>query len=165
VDGSPGDFERLLKDYFGGDGEALMEAYWDALEDMIREGGFDILGHVDLIRKNNPQERWFSLGGRRYRRRIGEIARLIGEAGLVAEANTGGWNRGRITDTYPSPALLRLLGEKGTPLVLTADAHRVEELGGHYEDARRMLINAGYTQTMLFEGRKDGRPLWIGEPL
>jgi histidinol-phosphatase (PHP family) len=142
-----------------------MEAYWDALEDLIREGGFDVLGHVDLIRKNNPRDRWFSSGGRRYRGRIGEIARRIGEAGLVVETNTGGWNRGRIADTYPSPALLRLLGEQGTPVILTADAHRVEELGGHYEDARRLLMGAGYTRTVLFEGRKDGRPLWSEDAL
>jgi histidinol-phosphatase (PHP family) len=165
VDGSPEDFERLLRNYFAGDGEALMEAYWDALEGLIREGGFDVLGHTDLIRKNNPRERWFSLEGRRYRKRIEEIARRVGEAGLVAEANTGGWNRGRITDTYPSPALLRLFGEREIPLVLTADAHRVEELGGHYEDARRILMDAGYTRTVRFGGKKDGRPLWMGEPL
>ena len=54
VDGSRQDLEQGLWEGFGGDGEALTRAYWDSVAAMIRAGGFEILGHVDLIKKNNP---------------------------------------------------------------------------------------------------------------
>jgi histidinol-phosphatase (PHP family) len=50
-------------------------------------------------------------------------------------------------------------------MVINADAHRPEDLDGHYPEARTALLDAGYTETALFEGRKDGRPQWRTEKL
>ncbi|MDR2110708.1 MAG: histidinol-phosphatase [Spirochaetaceae bacterium] len=163
---SPGDeFERDMGKYFSGDGEALAAAYWDSLDEMILAGGFDILGHADLVKKNNPGQKWFSTGGPDYRRRLEKTAAITAEAGITVEVNTGGLNRGRIPETYPSLEMLRLLGAKKVPLTITADAHRVGELGGHYGEARRTIMAAGYTGTMFFEGRREGRPVWRAEAL
>jgi histidinol-phosphatase (PHP family) len=165
VDSPPGEFERDIGAVFSGDGETLMETYWDTLEDMIREGGFDILGHADLIKKNNPRQRWFSMEGESYHRRLQRAASAIADTAVTVEANTGGLIRGSTPDTYPSLPFLRLLGEKDVPVIITADAHRAESLGGHYEEARRTLLAAGYTHAVLFEGRKGGGPVWRREPL
>jgi histidinol-phosphatase (PHP family) len=165
VDGPREEFERDLREQFNGDGEALMETYWDAVTDMLREGGFDILGHLDLIKKNNPHREWFSPEGEPYRRRSARIAEAAAESGTVVELNTGGLNRGKTTEPYPSPAILRLLKERDVPIVITADAHRAGHLLGHYDTARQALLDAGYTRTVLFEGRQEGRPVWSDETL
>ena len=82
VDGSPEEFARGVASY-GGEGEAVMEAYWDAVEGMIRAGGFDILGHLDLVKKNNPGGCRFSMESEAYRRRCAGIARARKQYGKI----------------------------------------------------------------------------------
>ncbi|MDR2028345.1 MAG: histidinol-phosphatase [Treponema sp.] len=165
VDGPREEFERDLRENFDGDGEALMEAYWEAVRDMLREGGFDILGHLDLIKKNNPRQEWFSPEGERYLRQTARIADPVAASGVVVELNTGGLNRGKTTEPYPSPGILGLLREKNVPIIITADAHRAGHLRSHYDTARQALLDAGYTRTVLFGGRRDGKPVWNDEAL
>jgi histidinol-phosphatase (PHP family) len=98
-------------------------------------------------------------------RRVEEIARAVSSAGLVVEANTGGINRGYVTDTYPSLAVLRLLRQYKVPVMISADAHRACDLDGHYQEARQILLDAGYTSHVLFEGRQNGKPIWTEWPL
>jgi histidinol-phosphatase (PHP family) len=98
-----------------------------------------------------------------YGGRLSEIARAAGRSGLVVEINTGGLNRGRTRDTYPSRAFLRLLRENQVPILISADAHRAEDIAGHYDTARLIMLEAGYTGHVLFQGRKNGRPLWRSE--
>jgi histidinol-phosphatase (PHP family) len=161
VDGPQEEFDRDVQDRFNGDGEALMETYWDALMEMVRAGGFDILGHMDLVKKNNPQSRWFSETGERYRRKAAEALDPIAQSGVVVEVNTGGINRGKIQDTYPSREILGLLRKRSVPVIITADAHHARDLGGNYDVAQRNLLDAGYTRAKLFEG--SGR--WEDEGL
>ncbi|MDR1619016.1 MAG: histidinol-phosphatase [Treponema sp.] len=160
VDGSPEEVERGIREGFSGDGEALAACYRETVAEMIRAGGFDILGHADLVKKNNFRLRFFDPGGNPSVRGLAEIARLAGEAGIVTEVNTGGINRKWINETYPSPAFLRQFREQGVPVIITADAHRAEDLDGNYDEARRTLLAAGYTEHHLFQGRKAGKAVW-----
>jgi histidinol-phosphatase (PHP family) len=165
VDGPPEELEQGIREGWGGDARAAVNAYWDSIEAMLRAGGLDILGHPDLIKKNNPRDRWFSEAGEFYRLRTETAAALAAQAGVTAEINTGGMNRKKIALPYPSPPFLRLFREKGVPMVINADAHRPEDLDGHYGEAREALLAAGYTETALFDGRKDGLAQWRLETL
>jgi histidinol-phosphatase (PHP family) len=165
VDGPAGEFEAGIQDGFGGDAEAMVNSYWDNVEAMIRGGGFDVLGHVDLVKKNNAGERWFSESAAYYRRRAGETAKLAARYGLTAEVNTGGINRKKISVPYPSAFLLKIFREYNIPMVINADAHKSGDLDGHYGEARAAMAEAGYGETVIFEGRKNGRPLWRTEKL
>jgi histidinol-phosphatase (PHP family) len=165
IDGSMKELERGIWEHFDGDGEAMALAYWDAVQGMIAAGGFDILGHVDLVKKNNAGERWFSPGGPDYRRKVRETARAAGKTALVVEVNTGGLNRNQISETYPSIPVLRLFRENRIPALITADAHRAPDLDGHYQQARETLLAAGYREQRIFTGRKNGRAQWAGDSL
>ncbi|MDR2632453.1 MAG: histidinol-phosphatase [Treponema sp.] len=168
VDDSPDVFAAGIRDGFAQDPEAVVETYWDTVEGMIREGGFDILGHVDLIKKNPcilQQKKWFSLESPRYERRLRGLADTIGAFPVAVEVNTGGLTRYKIPEPYPSYALLRLLQAKQLPVIITADAHSAEDLDAHYDEARKTLLQAGYTHAVLFGGKKDGLPQWKEEPL
>ena len=146
VDGPPETVEQGIQSGFRGDGEAFMQAYWDAVAEMIALGGFDILGHADIIRKHNGKNRWFSMESAAYHQRLAEIAEALGRAGLAAEVNTGGLTRKYINDTYPAPPFLRLLRERKVPLLITADAHCAHDLDGHYETAWNSLLAAGFSR-------------------
>jgi histidinol-phosphatase (PHP family) len=165
VDGPPEELEQGIREGWGGDLRAAVNAYWDSLEAMLRAGGLVVLGHADLIKKNNPRNRWFSEADEFYRLRTGAAAALAAQTGVTAEINTGGMNRRKLPVPYPSLPFLRLFREKGVPMVINADAHCPEDLDGHYGEAREALLAAGYTGTALFEGRKDGLAQWRLETL
>ena len=163
VDEPLDEMEKNARTSLGGVGEALMNAYWDAVLEMVNLGGFDIVGHLDLVKKNNGKARWFSEESDSYKRRVDEAARAIAAAGLVVEVNTGGMNRGYLNEPFPSPAILRVLRKHDVPVMISADAHRAADVGGHYPEARRFLRDAGYTRHMLFEGRNGDSPIWREE--
>ena len=160
VDDSSENVDRGIKEGFRGEPMAMVEAYWDAEEAMIRAGGFDLLGHPDVVKKNNAHSRLFSEDSCFYRQKTAHTAALMAGTGLPAEINTGGLNRGKTKECYPSRSFLKLFREHGVPMVINADAHRAEDLDGHYEEARESLIAAGYTETVVFEGRQNGRAVW-----
>jgi histidinol-phosphatase (PHP family) len=169
---SPGEeFGRGFADFFDNDGRALYHAYYDACIAMIRAGGFQIAGHLDLVKKNNGLFRFFSPGDGDYRKRLAETADALAAArnasdrGPAAELNTGGMIRGRIADPYPSLDMLRLLKDAGVPLVITSDAHAPDQLGGFYQEGREAMKRAGYHSTIIFEGRQNGGAVWREEPL
>ena len=165
VDDAPERVSLGIKECFGGDTPGMLEAFFDSTEEMIRIGGFDLLAHPDIIKKNNCCNKFFSEEEERYRKRAAGIAALMAESGIPAEVNTGGMNRGKINDCYPSPFFLKLFREHGVPMVINADAHKAEDLDGFYEDAKAAMLAAGFTETLLFCGRQDGRPVWKAEKL
>ena len=160
IDGPLEEIEQGIAKGFGGDGEALMHAYWDALAGMIAIGGFDILGHADLIRKNNGNNRFFSTESPDWHCRQAEIAHAAGCGKCAAEVNTGGLNRGRYTDVYPSVGFLREFRKNQVPALITADAHCAADLDGHYDTARQALRDSGYSEHMLFKGKIAGQAIW-----
>jgi histidinol-phosphatase (PHP family) len=165
VDGPLEEAERGFREGFGGDGGAFTGKYWDTVEEMIGKGGFDILGHADLVKKNNGEGRFFDPEDAQYLRRAGKIAESALKAGIALEINTGGINRGRFPETYPSVKIARLFREAGVPALITADAHRAEDLDGHYGIALQTLREAGYREHALFQGRRDGKAVWKREAL
>jgi histidinol-phosphatase (PHP family) len=158
VDGPPDEFEQGLREGFSDDIDALVNAYWDTEESLIRAGGYDILGHIDLIKKNNMDERWFSPESEMYRARLTRVADCIAAGNAVVEVNTGGLNRKKTRETYPSLPLLKLLRARNAPVIITADAHCACHVDGHYETARAVLRKAGYDETVLFWG-EDKTPV------
>jgi histidinol-phosphatase (PHP family) len=132
---------------------------------MISLGGFDILGHADLVKKNNSHNEWFSRDSKTYRNCIKEIASLCSGSEFTVEINTGGLNRKKTLETYPDLCFLRLLRAKNVPVIITADAHRAEDLDGHYAAAVETLLEASYTETVLFDGKANGKAVWRSEKL
>jgi histidinol-phosphatase (PHP family) len=172
VDGPPAELKNGIIESFGGDGvspaaagEAMVSAYWDAVAEMIAVGGFDIVGHLDLVKKHNATGKWFNTESSAYKQRVEEIARAISAAGLVVEVNTGGMNRGYITEPFPSPAILRLLRQYHVPVMISADAHNANDIAGHYPAVCQTLLDAGYTSHVIFAGKSAGKPVWTEVPL
>jgi len=158
VDGPPEEFESGVKDGFGGNADALMQCYYDTVLQMIQEGGFDILAHADIIKKNCHDKKFWDERDEFVRQK--EIAAALSRAGLTAEVNTGGINRGKISDVYPSLQFLRFFREYNVPVTITADAHSARDINGNYDIALQMLKNAGFSEHMVFIGKKNGKTMW-----
>ena len=165
VDGPEAEVEKGVMEGFNGSGEAMMNAYWDAIMEMVTRGGFDIVGHLDLVKKQNKSNRWFNRESEIWQRRTAEVAKEIAAAGLLVEINTGGLNRGLYNETAPALPILRLLRQHNVPVIITADSHRTQTLGGHYPTACQTLLDAGYKSHFIFEGKNGGKVSWREIPL
>ena len=163
VDGPPEEFEKGLKEGFNGDAQALMHSYYDAVAQMIALGGFDILGHADIIKKNYQDKNYWPVEDESNRQR--EIAHACALTGITAEVNTGGLNRKKTKDVYPSLSFLRLLHECKVPVIITADAHCAQDIDGCYDTALQTLICAGFNEHTLFYGKINGKAVWKNEKL
>lgn len=163
VDGSFEELEKGLNEGFSGNWEMLMNYYYDAVAEMIALGGFDILGHADLIKKNCEGKNYWSSESEICRQK--EIARAAADAGITVEVNTGGINRGKISEVYPSLAFLKILREYNVPVIITADAHRAEHIDGNYNTALQTIVCAGFNEYVILFGKENGKTLWQKEKL
>jgi histidinol-phosphatase (PHP family) len=142
--------EKSLAAYEGLDpGRAMYEAYYRRLSELIESGGFDILAHFDLVKKNNGagadgRGLLFDEASPAYRDAALGAARLLRGRDIVAEINVGGMSRGKVKEPYPSLPILRELRSVGVRITFSADAHAPSHLGAHLGAARELARAAGY---------------------
>ncbi len=127
--------------------DELYNIYFELVQLAARSKLFDIIGHLDVIKKfrvypESDQTRLF----------INTI-RAISENGLVIELNTGGNDR-PCSEFYPSPSLLKLCFLHQIPVTLSSDAHQAGQVARHYKEAMSLLRETGYRELTIFEGRR-----------
>ena len=160
VDGPVEELEKLLAHSFGGDVKKLVAGYFDLQMEMLEEGGFDILGHCDLIKKRNGGNRFFDQNESWFQSKAMEMLELAARKDVVIEVNTGGLSGGATTEVYPSPRLIAECRRLDIPLTLCADAHRPEHIDFHLRESAQLMKTAGYGEFYFFTGGK-----WQAEPI
>jgi len=144
VDEPEEDFDAHLKAFYDGDAEALVDDYYAAVSACVRAGGFDILAHFDLIRKNNRGQSRFREDTARYRDAAMAAVEEAARAGVIVEINTGGMARGKTDSPYHALWILKELRARNVPVCLNADAHAPGHLAAHRADGLRAAAEAGY---------------------
>ena len=71
---------------------------------------------------------------------------------MAIELNMAGLHK-PCAEAYPSMDFLTLAAEAGIPVTLSSDAHAPSEVAQDFERGVRMLLDAGFTSTCLFEKR------------
>jgi histidinol-phosphatase (PHP family) len=129
--------------------EEIWRRYFLTLGEAARSGLFDILAHPDLVKVWGPERPQPAGDLRRYY----ELAiEGIAESGIAVEVSTAGLRK-RARELYPAPAFLELCLEAGTPVALSSDAHRPEDVGADYEQALELLERLGVGELCVFERR------------
>ena len=151
VDEPDEDFSLHLAER-GGDARAVWRSYYRAVSEMIMAGGFDIVGHFDLVRKNNKGGLYFDEEDPLYLSAAIGAARLLKGRDLVVEVNVGGMARGKTSTPYPSLPVMKELRSLGVPITFSADAHAVAHLGACLDAARELAAAAGYASVAVLSG-------------
>jgi histidinol-phosphatase (PHP family) len=160
VDGPKQELAAMLQDGFGGDRRRLVERYYDLLSSMSRDAAPDIIGHFDLIKKNNRDGSLFSEQAPWYGAAVRTALEAVRKAGAILEVNTGGMTRNTSGAFYPSAWILEEARRMGIPVVISADAHTPDHVDGMFAEAVEFVKKAGYRlQRQL---TVDG---WIDVPL
>ena len=150
VDYTTAELNQLLEETYRNDVEAMVTDYYRMVRAMVRTGGFDIVGHLDLIKKHNAGNAYFDEGARWYRDAVRRTLEEIAESGLIMEVNTGAMARGYTAEPYPSGWALEEAAQLGIPVVLNADAHKPEWLDYGYEEVKKMIRSSGYGSRMEY---------------
>lgn len=157
VDGNDEDFKRTLNEYFDGNIEDLVCSYYEQLIKMIEQHQPDILGHLDVVKKNNGNERYFSEQEEWYITQVHKLLDVIKQHGTIVEVNTGGITRGYIKEPYPSKWILKECKKKGIDVMVNSDAHSVEFIDGYFDLAFSYLKEVGYSEVMVLQNGKWDR--------
>ena len=160
VDGPIEEFTNYLQEGFDGNAKKLALTYFQNLKKMIIQGGFDILGHFDVVTKNNGKGHFFDTAEDWYRGEILECLDLAASKDVIVELNTGALARGYQDVIYPHPDLLPICREKNIRTMINADAHDPRQVDFAYDRAISLLKEAGYHEQWVL---KDGS--WTSVPL
>jgi histidinol-phosphatase (PHP family) len=153
VDGPEEELHRLIEETFRGDAKEMVLAYYGAVEKMAQGGGFDFVGHFDLIKKHNRKLHFFEEEKPWYRRAVSDALEEVARAKLPLEINTGALSRGYTDEPYPSNWMLPVCRELGIPMIINADAHKPEWIDHAFGLCRNLLYEAGYHSTLMLLDR------------
>lgn len=152
IDGTDAEFRETLETLFGGDMQRFADAYYRQVAAMITKHRPSVVGHLDVIKKNNGTGKYFAEEEAWYRQLIDGVLAVIKAHGTIVEVNTGGISRGYIQEPYPSLWILKKCRQLGIPVMITSDAHCPEHLDAHFDLARERLKEVGYDEQYVLQG-------------
>lgn len=123
VDESPESLISGIREHFNGEVKAFVRAYFEQEREMISTCDFDIVGHLDLVRKFNVRHPYFDESASWYLKELELTAEAAAKSGKIVEVNTGAISRGWLDDAYPSKTFRQMLRSRGVKFVLNSDAH------------------------------------------
>jgi histidinol-phosphatase (PHP family) len=125
----------------------VWRSYWRLLGEAAQSGIFDVLGHFDLPKKYKFHPT-IDLSAEAC-----EVLDAVAAADMAIEINTSGWDK-PVGEAYPSLRYLREANRRKIPLLISADAHSAAEITRHFNRARELAAEAGYTELVRFERRQ-----------
>ncbi len=139
------DYKQVYDEW---DLDLLYERYFQLLQDAVKTGYFDILGHIDLIKI------W---GHRPLKHNILDFAlpllKVIKDHNIVVEINSSGLRK-PIQEIYPSGDIVQAMFQLDIPVTVGSDAHHPEQVGEGLEAVYQLLKKTGYKKITSFTLRK-----------
>ncbi len=142
---------RQTHNWDGKDILAVYEQYYDAVKKATTTGFYDIMGHVDVIKR---------FGYKPAPETLGEVEALensalaaVRKSGMVMELNASGLSK-VCEEMFPSKRMVTEAFKLGIPVTIGSDAHDPLKLGEHLDKARALLWEVGYRQLSMFEQRR-----------
>ncbi len=136
------DIDRVYRDYY------------KLLRQSAGSGLFDIMGHVDLVKKfgHRPNTDMTS--------EVEATAKVFKKAGVAVEINTSGLRK-PVNEIYPSLSALKIYQKAGVPITFGSDSHDPKDVGRDYDKAAALAKAAGYVEYRVFKKRKVEKKLKI----
>ena len=133
---------RMITDaagrFFGGDIYALLEQFFETEAEAAQKTGADLIGHFDIVSKNNRAFHLFDPAHPRYVAAWKKAADRLLSEGVSFEINLSKIIGGFDIEPYPSKEIISYLRQNGAKLVCTGDTHSVSQLNDFAEQVRRL---------------------------
>ncbi|MBU1142807.1 MAG: histidinol-phosphatase HisJ family protein, partial [Firmicutes bacterium] len=147
-------------DFYNGDffkGKTQAEAYRRYYEIVLHAvksyDDYDVFGHLDyIIRYGGYENRTYQL--KDYAEILDEILMTIIKKGKGLEINTSGIRYG-LGVLHPGIDLLKRYKELGGKIItFGSDTHKIKDYYDGFEEAKKMLLEAGFEYVTVFKNRK-----------
>ncbi len=152
------EFLEGLNGIFKGDVRKAVTAYYSSICEMVEKECPDIIGHLDLIKKNNKQDKFFSETEGWYKEAVLQTLKTIANSKAIVEVNTGGLTRKRCDALCPSLWILEYILKLDIPITLNSDAHNPAEITGYFKETADVLKNIGFKHLYILTA-EGWRPL------
>jgi histidinol-phosphatase (PHP family) len=137
IDGRYENFAEKMREKFNNDLRYVVETFYAQSIEMVRAGGFDLMGHFDKIGQNASyhcagveQEPW-------YEECVQALISEIAKVHVTVEINTKALaQHGRI---FPNERYLAELQKLGVPMVVNSDAHYTDLINAGREYALKLV--------------------------
>lgn len=126
-----------IENYSTGEQKQLVDTYWRNMKACVSSGLFDIIGHLDLINRVIPKDKFD------FSKQQKEVIDIIKEEDTVMEINTSGYRYDN-KEQFPSVELLEYAKEKDVNIVLSSDAHVAKRLNQDFDKAEELLSDMNY---------------------
>ena len=121
--------------------------YYKLLRQSAESGLFDIMGHVDLVKKFGHR------ASEDLTPEVERTAEAFKRSGVTVEVNTSGLRK-PVNEIYPSLAVLKIYRGHDVPITFSSDSHDPKDVGRDYDKARQLALAAGYKEYSVFKQRK-----------
>lgn len=132
---------------------AAYQRYFDEVLTMVDRADFDVLGHLDLVRRDSWALFQQVLPLHPYKDTIHKILKRLIDRGKGMEINTSSLRKG-FNETMPNLEVLqwyKALG--GEILVFGSDAHHSRDVAGGFDIARETALAAGFRAMAIYQQR------------
>ncbi|MBQ5917810.1 MAG: histidinol-phosphatase HisJ family protein [Lachnospiraceae bacterium] len=135
--------------------DAMVEYLESIIENIHIFNDFDVYGHLDYMMRYapvSPEEKRYNYN--EYGELFDKILTTLISKGKGIEINTSPLRSG-LTDTNPNMQVIKRYKELGGKIItIGSDAHKPEDVGANFNDAKTLLIDAGFSHFNVFSGRK-----------
>lgn len=153
IDGTHTSFLEGFEKIFHNSIEDTIVRYLELTREMILTACPTIVGHMDKIKIQNIEGKFFSEDDSWYQEEIRKTIDVIESSGALVEVNTRGIYQKKSATTYPSPWILEILNQKNIPVTINSDAHHPSNILSEFSDTASLLKKIGFkTISILHEG-------------
>ena len=142
--------EKIFKNNF----KAAFTRYFELTREMIKISPPTIIGHLDKIKIQNLDNKFFHESENRYQKEVEKTILAIKKAGMIVEINTRGLYQKKSTTPYPSPWIIDLLIEQNIPVTLSSDAHHPDDLANQFPPLLGLLKNKNLKKIYAIDDSK-----------
>lgn len=135
--------------FYKGDPVEFQRGYFTHLADAAETGLFDCLSHPDIVKVMVADSWDFSL----VEEAVAAALDRIAATGLAMELNTSGIHKS-YPEMNPGPQMLKMMNERGIPVVVSSDSHRPERVGADFGLAFSLLETAGFENVSYYDQRR-----------
>lgn len=141
--------KEYLAKYEVGTIENFRRTYFEHLAQSAESGLYDCLAHPDLVKNYHPDSWCFAI----IKNTVEGVLDRIAKTGVAMEMNTSGLNKS-YSEMNPGNEMLRMMAERGIPIVIGSDAHRANRVGEHFITALNNLADSGFEEVSYFQKRQ-----------
>ncbi|MCX7773904.1 MAG: histidinol-phosphatase [Clostridia bacterium] len=154
MDGNREEFEMSLEEGFDKDVQALVEAYYSQVREMLMKMTPNVVAHLDVIRKNNNNRDYFDEDDDWYRDEVMKTLEVISLTHTIVEVNTGGISRGYVKEPYPSRWILEACHDLDISVMVNSDTHHPSTIDCYFKESYELLKSIGFrSQRILYHDK------------